>query len=345
MSDDDGSPVVVDCRWLNYTGIGRVTALVLQGLGERGAPPWTYWGAAPLPVALPEQAGVSVSSRPPTSGFGQLELGPSWRSGVRVSLHAVRPLLVRSRSVVLLHDVIPAVHEPSPLKRALWKRYFETSIRQAERLMVYSAATADRARDFGVDERTLRRIEMTIDPTLALRCRERRGAVRPGKRYLLYVGQVKPHKNLARAIEGFRRSTFRRDGGSFVIVGATEAAALSLRAAVADGETVDIRGRCSDEELEDLLVGASALILPSLEEGFGLPVLEAQVAGVPALCSDIEAHREHAAGDVTFFDPYDHSSIAEAIDVATAAPPPAVPKLISPAEFAEQIVKVVDELR
>lgn len=343
--------MVVDCRWIRHTGIGRVTALLLRGSQERPPLGWTYWGP-PLVASLMPADGVLApsSARGPTSALGQSEVGPGWRYGVRLSLHAVRPLLVQSRSAVLLHDVIPAIHEPSAVRRRLWRRYLTTSIRRADRLMVYSDATAERAREFGARKATLRRIDLTIDPDLPLRVRRRRfGSAAlsgTGRPYLLYIGQLKPHKNVPRAIAAFGRSTFARDGGSFVIVGATGKglAAIHNSSGPPPDQAVNFRGRCSDEELEDLLVGASALILPSLEEGFGLPVLEAQVAGVPALCSDIKAHREHATGDVTFFDPHDIESIANAIDVATAAAAPALPSLLTPGEFAEQIVAVVDEL-
>jgi glycosyltransferase involved in cell wall biosynthesis len=110
-------------------------------------------------------------------------------------------------------------------------------------------------------------------------------------RHFLYVGDDEPRKNLARLQEAVERS-----------------ATLPL-----------VRARGGD--LADLHRHAAALVLPSLHEGFGLPVLEALQAGTPVLASDIPALREVGGDAVRYCDPRDTQSIATGLtELATVGP-------------------------
>jgi glycosyltransferase involved in cell wall biosynthesis len=83
---------------------------------------------------------------------------------------------------------------------------------------------------------------------------------------------------------------------------------LSLRKQMGLQQTVFFgaesrRDPLSDKVIEDLYRVADLLLLPSVEEGFGLPLLEAGLTGLPVFCSDIDALRELGGEDVTYFDP------------------------------------------
>jgi glycosyltransferase involved in cell wall biosynthesis len=90
-----------------------------------------------------------------------------------------------------------------------------------------------------------------------------------------------------------------------------ELAALARELGIEDD--VSFPGWISDEDLEALYRVASCFVLPTFQEGFGLPVLEAMARGVPVACSDIPVLREVAAEAAILFDPYDPASIAAAI--------------------------------
>ena len=72
-------------------------------------------------------------------------------------------------------------------------------------------------------------------------------------------------------------------------------------------------GFVSDEVLATLYANAKALVFPTLFEGFGMPVIEAQAAGLPVVCSDIEVLREVGGQGALFFDPHSPEAMAEAI--------------------------------
>jgi glycosyltransferase involved in cell wall biosynthesis len=94
--------------------------------------------------------------------------------------------------------------------------------------------------------------------------------------------------------------------------GAQEALGSLLRDAIRAG-TVVFAGFLPDAELKWLYVNSSALIFGSLDEGFGLPILEAHATGTRIAMSDIPAFRELAADGDVLFDPRDKSSIAGAV--------------------------------
>jgi glycosyltransferase involved in cell wall biosynthesis len=91
---------------------------------------------------------------------------------------------------------------------------------------------------------------------------------------------------------------------------------------VGSTEGVVAFGRVDDTELRDLYAHAEALVLPSLWEGFGLPVAEALATGCRVACSDIPALRELAGEDATYFDPASPEAISEGILRALTEPRP-----------------------
>ena len=137
-------------------------------------------------------------------------------------------------------------------------------------------------------------------------------------RYLLYVGTDRPHKNLPRLVEGFGR--YRRSAADdivLVLAGLRDPRFSPAPArAVADhglGEAVRFLGRVADDDLPALYAGAELFVSPSLEEGFGFPVLEAMACGAAVACSTAPALVELAGDAAVLFPPDDAGSMAAAI--------------------------------
>jgi glycosyltransferase involved in cell wall biosynthesis len=78
-------------------------------------------------------------------------------------------------------------------------------------------------------------------------------------------------------------------------------------------------GYLSEADLRCVVAGATAVVLPSRDEGFGLPVLEAMATGVPVVCSDLPALREIAGGLAILVPPEDRAALATALALADSA--------------------------
>jgi glycosyltransferase involved in cell wall biosynthesis len=144
-----------------------------------------------------------------------------------------------------------------------------------------------------------------------------------GESYFVFVGTLEPRKNAAVVIEATRR--LRRSGRPvrLVLIGQAgwnfELLRQLIRQAEAEG-AVEWPGYVSDTERDRLYHGAVALVLPSLYEGFGLPLLEAMAAGVATISSDAPALVEVAAGSSLHVPANDIGGWEEAMNTLLAEP-------------------------
>jgi glycosyltransferase involved in cell wall biosynthesis len=252
------------------------------------------------------------------------------RLGVELfhSPHYVLPLLNRTPAVVTIHDCIHLLFPEYLPNRMAWRyaRYMLASAirRSASILTVSEASRRDILRFHpDADPDRIHVVPNAIDPALlekpseeeTARIRERyqiRG------RFLLYAGNIKPHKNLERLIAAF--GVLKRDPEladlKLFIIGDEITRYGSLRRGVeAAGVRQDVRffGFVPDRTLAGLYRLASIFVFPSLYEGFGLPPLEAMACGTPVVTSRISSLPE-VAGDAAFLvDPYSVDDIARGI--------------------------------
>jgi glycosyltransferase involved in cell wall biosynthesis len=172
--------------------------------------------------------------------------------------------------------------------------------------------------------------------------------VRPPERRALYVGRFAAHKNLRALIAAFGRTRFRAEGGRLLIVGgrADEVAGLRSYAHDCAVDGVEVEEACTQERLEELYATSRLLVLPSLEEGFGLPAWEAAMCGVPICVSDGGSLPEIFR---TVTDPFPARSVplmAEAIDTTAGRALGEKRHLDAPSlrGFARQVVREVERL-
>jgi glycosyltransferase involved in cell wall biosynthesis len=134
-------------------------------------------------------------------------------------------------------------------------------------------------------------------------------------RYLLAIGTIQPRKNYARLIEAYASLGYKPDEGALVIVGkpgwrAEHVAEIEAKAKHAG---VILAGHVSDAEKDALLANATTYVFPSLYEGFGMPILEAQAAGAPVITSNTSSCPEVAGDGALLVNPTDTRAIADAI--------------------------------
>ena len=215
---------------------------------------------------------------------------------------------VKLPTVVTLHDL---QHLDLPAMFSRGERGFRTiawhrSVRRADRLIVISDFVRERAiTKLQLDASRIRVVPLGLDHT----------RLRPGgerEPFLLYPARRWPHKNHERLFEAFALVRREQPKLRLVLTGSGDFAA------VPDG--VEARGRLAWGEVVDLMQRASALVFPSLYEGFGLPPLEAMACGCPVACSNAAALPETVGDAARLFDPYDARAIADAVLEVLAAP-------------------------
>lgn len=139
----------------------------------------------------------------------------------------------------------------------------------------------------------------------------------PEHGYFLFVGTLVPRKNVDVALDAYARlRATMPDAPRLVVAGAATADALPSLQKIAQAPLaghVDHRGYVPDNQREHLYAGALALIMPSLDEGFGVPALEAMSAGVPVIASNRGALPEVVGDAGTLLDPNDVEGFAVAM--------------------------------
>jgi glycosyltransferase involved in cell wall biosynthesis len=139
--------------------------------------------------------------------------------------------------------------------------------------------------------------------------------------FALHVGTLQPRKNLRRLVQAWARLPSTMRDAQLVLAGGAgwgdEAAQLRRDVdALGLSQRLIFAGYISDIEKSALLRAAQLYVFPSLYEGFGFPVLEAQSAGVPVVCSNTSSLPEVAGDAALLFDPTQADAIAHAITQA-----------------------------
>lgn len=183
--------------------------------------------------------------------------------------------------------------------------------------------------DLAPDRVDVAPLGVRVDPSApAVGEQEVRASLRLEGRVILSVAQKRPYKNLGTLIRAVAELEER---ATLVLVGAPTTHEEELRALARQlGVEDDVRfpGWVSEPELEGLYRLASCFVLPSLIEGFGLPVLEAMARGVAVACSDRPSLPEVAGDAALLFDPEDQQAVTTAIR-----------RLLDDRELAAQLVE------
>ena len=238
-------------------------------------------GTLRLPIGLLEHSGAGVRR-----AIGRF-VYPRGALVHRMSL----TLPPAPREVVTLHDVVAwrFRDEGTPVAAAA------RELREAAAVICVSQATADDAIEMfglentrvvhlGVDERF--RDPIPLDPA-------RLHVLRIPGRYILHAGGASDRKNLPALADAWRRISQQYPDVTLALSGPPHPRRDEL---FRDQARVALLGRVDGAQVPGLLAGAEAVVVPSLHEGFGLPVLEAMAAGTPVVAADTSSLPEVAGG-------------------------------------------------
>lgn len=248
-------------------------------------------------------------------------------AGRRVELlHSVAltaPLRTRAVNVVMLADVTWIV-APDPGEAGttrLWRTVVPPLARRADRLIALSDAGAAHLVEYlrvpreRIDVVALARGPNDgVVPTTAAELRARLGL--GAGPVILTVAAKKVHKNLTRLIQAMRVVAERWPDAVLAIPGKPtphERVLRDLAAELGLEQRIVFPGYVDAADLAGLYALARCFVLASINEGFGIPILEAMHAGVPVACSRISALPEVAGDAARYFDPFSAPDIARAI--------------------------------
>jgi glycosyltransferase involved in cell wall biosynthesis len=319
---EQGMRLLLDCSLslINRTGAHYIAEDLVSAFGSRGTVRrWRLLGQQ-LPTGvirkifgrlmLQEITRLGTSSRflwpePKTVKLKRLFLDPLYVSRSRLE----------SSDIVLCHDIGPVTHlelYDSGTVNAYQKAYARiVEVRPGIVFVSHASRLAFETR-FGTEFRFLRVIPLYVRiGSLTGHTEPIPGIQRP---FFLTVGALELRKNQRTAIEAFARYGFARRNVSYVLCGARGAGAEEIVAAAARTSGVKVLGYVSDAQLRWLYQEASAFVLPSLLEGFGMPALEAALRGLVPIVSENSALAEAVNGAAIQVNPHSVSDIGEAMD-------------------------------
>ncbi len=216
----------------------------------------------------------------------------------------------QARMVSTFHDVAFFLHPHlyPPIKRLYFQQTIRRALATADAIVTVSQSTADGVRRFlkdssGFTESKLRVVHSGVEPKFFSRvCAEHLERIKMrhsiNSPYLLFIGTFEKRKNLPLLVEAFSR--LRRRGHQdllLVLAGQPDNGRAEVERTIAQEnlqEVVRCLGYVPDADILPLYHGAKLLVLPSVHEGFGFPLLEAMAGGVPVLAADNSAMRELA---------------------------------------------------
>jgi glycosyltransferase involved in cell wall biosynthesis len=336
--------------WSNARGYGRFTREIVRALGagarhdytlflDRGAradalPPNVSVVRVPLRDAPSTAASADGYRRP----LDLLRMSRAMaRAAVDVlffpSVYTFVPVLRRIPTIVGIHDTIPEQYPSlvfdTPRAQLFWRLKMALALRQSRLVLTVSSHARDSiVRALGVSPGRIRVTSEAPSPPF------RRPAAHEISRdvfarygfpasapVLVYVGGIAPHKNLVRLVRAFGELTREQLLGNarLLLVGDfTSDAFLSAYPAVHEqvqqyGDRIAFAGRVDDDVLAVMLAAARALVLVSIEEGFGLPGIEAAACGTAVIATRQSALPEVLGDAAITVDPMNEEEIRAAL--------------------------------
>jgi glycosyltransferase involved in cell wall biosynthesis len=322
--------VAIDTRKIHDFGIGTYIRNLLRQLARIDRETEYVLLCREPDLGIAAQLGPNFRSvREPSPNYSLREqIHVPWvlrreRPDVYHAPHYVLPPAVRCRSVVTIHDCIHLMfpqYLPNRAAYAYARASMWAAARRSDRILTVSEASKrDILSLFNVKPEKIVVVYNAIDEHFSTtpseehvaRIRER---YQLDHKFVLYVGNIKPHKNLVRLIEAFSQLRRTHDDLKLLIIGDEISRLPALRRAVHRHKLhkyVRFLGYLKDDTLTVLYRLASVFVFPSLYEGFGLPPLEAMASGTPVVTSNVSSLPEVTGDAAVLVDPYDVDSIGD----------------------------------
>ena len=237
------------------------------------------------------------------------------------------PIFYRGKMVITIHDLTHLIYPeflPNQFAYFYAKFMIWLAIKKADKVITVSQNTKnDILKMFKVNPDKIEVIYNGVGEEFVEKDKKdiqylyQKFNIPENKKIIMYVGNLKPHKNLERLLEAYAK-TKNKEETCLVLVGK----AFEKYNVLEDTENkLEIKeqvihtGIVTQEELIDLYNLADLFVFPSLYEGFGIPVLEALACGTPVICSNTSSMPEVGGNGVTYIDPMNVDDIKEKIEL------------------------------
>lgn len=325
--------ICIDCRmWgRQYAGIGRYTQEIVSYLLTHRN--WSFTllvndiSYSELQEYVNVNSQINVHLKLCTAGLFSIKAQyefiknvPScdilWVPSINVPVFPTRA----NKLVTTIHDVFHLAHPEyySKIKLIILKGLIDRAVKGSDLILTVSDFSTDEIVRFygeGVRNKISRIYNGYNDVSY-----EKESVIGEEIKYLLFVGSIKPHKNLKNALLAYEKYVKENNDLHFVIVGKKEGFVTGdndlyeiVDRINRSNENVIFTGSVNDNALYSLYASASSFIMPSYYEGFGIPLIEAMYFKLPIICSDIPVFHELCGEQVLYFNPYDVDSIYESI--------------------------------
>lgn len=243
------------------------------------------------------------------------------------------PIFYSGKFIVTIHDLIhqkfnnseATLHQPLifHLKQQAYKKVFSQAVKKSQRVITVSEFVKQELEHIwqveskkiivtpeAVENELLTSIKQLSDSD-SKRVLTKFGIRQP---FLFYVGNAYPHKNLSRLIEAFLKIRPEYQYLQLVLSGKDHAFWQKLKTKYSHRDII-YTGFITDKEMISLYKLAKAFVLPSLEEGFGIPVLEAMACQCPVVASSAASLPEVGGDACLYFDPRDTTDLAKKLNL------------------------------
>ncbi len=284
--------VYADLRWPRMTGIAKV-----QEACRAAAPPHVRL----VDLRLTGSLGSPGAPMKLFRALQPLREGVFWNPGF------VPPLLSHIPSIVTVHDLTHRIFY-SRLHRAYYDVVLKPLYRRCAAIICVSEFTRDTF--LAWSKMAANKVHVVLNGVCPHYAANTETLDLPYP-YVLYPGNHRTYKNLARLLEAYSRSQLPQHDIHLVLTGEVNAALQAQAEALGIAKLVHFCGWYDSLDLAKLYRGAHAVAYVSLYEGFGLPIVEAMASGVPVMTSNVSSMPEVAGDAALLVNPY---SIAEITD-------------------------------
>ena len=320
--------IVLDARMINHSGIGTYSRNLINAIKKF---PLSLLGDEKLLKHYSDEEAIKII--PAKSDIysikEQLELPVKIpRCDVFISPHyniPIAPIKAKKR-IVIIHDVYHLeFYDTLSLQQKLYAKFvINSAVNLSDVIVTVSEfSKSEILKHTNARERKIKIINFGINPEKFLqkindeKLADVKQKFNLPEKFFLFVGNIKPHKNLFRLLEAFKLFLEKNNDYKLVIVGSKEGlrtADNSLNELLNNNEKlrsgVLFTGYVDNDELPLLYKLSYALVFPSLYEGFGIPPIEAMICGCPVISSNAASLPEACGDAALYIDPQNKNDIS-----------------------------------